>query len=346
MDLKVSCDSAPDFTGLGAEWRELEVRSAGHSFFQSWTWIGCLSEERYADPLVVRVHKADRLVGIALFGRRGRRMSLAESCDARMDALFIEHNAPLLAHDAGANVGAALMRAAWDAGAQRLILSGVPPEFVQQGGGVPFRLQARTAPFVDLAAVRRIGGDYLRTLSANTRYQVRRSLRYYGMFGDVRLERAATVDDALNLFECMVTLHTATWNSRGMPGAYADEFIVRFHRALLARAVPRGELDLMRIAAGSETIGVLENFRTRGLVYAYQSGFGRAAVHPHAKPGLTCHCVAIQHALSTGADEYDFLAGDSQYKQSLSSCRRTLHWAELVRRRSVPGMVARLRWWS
>ena len=37
-----------DFTALGERWRDLEQRSEC-SFFQSWTWVGCLAAERFSD---------------------------------------------------------------------------------------------------------------------------------------------------------------------------------------------------------------------------------------------------------------------------------------------------------
>ncbi|HQT78274.1 MAG TPA: hypothetical protein PLD10_14560, partial [Rhodopila sp.] len=58
-----------DFAALGRRWRDLEQRSAG-SFFQSWTWTGCLIEERFADPVLVEAVDGNRTVGLALFNRR------------------------------------------------------------------------------------------------------------------------------------------------------------------------------------------------------------------------------------------------------------------------------------
>lgn len=43
---------APALPLLAERWRAME-RRAETSFFQSWTWVGCLAEERYRDALLL-----------------------------------------------------------------------------------------------------------------------------------------------------------------------------------------------------------------------------------------------------------------------------------------------------
>src|ERR1700689_611729 len=72
--------ATPDFAALEAKWRDLETRS-NPSFFQSWTWTGCLAAERFSDPLLVEIRETGRTVALALFNRRGRTLYLGESGD-------------------------------------------------------------------------------------------------------------------------------------------------------------------------------------------------------------------------------------------------------------------------
>jgi len=53
----------------------------------------------------------------------------------------------------------------------------------------------------------------------------------------------------------MIALHQRSWIARGQAGAFSNAFFGRFHRALIARGMERGEIDLFRIAAGSQIIG-------------------------------------------------------------------------------------------
>jgi CelD/BcsL family acetyltransferase involved in cellulose biosynthesis len=342
MTLQVNITPVSSFDALGRAWRELEA-AGSPSFFQSWTWVGCLAEERYPDPVLLRAERDGRLLGLALFNRRRGRLCLAESGDAIFDAPFVEHNGPLLAHGAGPEVAGALLRAAWRAGGtRRLVLSGVPPELVRAAGGAALRLQERPAPRLRLDAVRAAGGDFLGRLSANTRQQLRRSARRYAERGSLAIRPAEDAAEALDWLDALIALHERSWRRRGREGAFATPFAIRFHRALVARAQERGELDLLRIAAGGEPLGYLYNFRLRGHVYAYQSGFDYEAAGPHAKPGLTCHHLAIERALAAGDTVYDFLAGAARYKASLSDDAVPLHWAELVPSLSPLGLAARL----
>jgi CelD/BcsL family acetyltransferase involved in cellulose biosynthesis len=128
----------------------------------------------------------------------------------------------------------------------------------------------------------------------------------------------------------MITLHQRTWNARGEPGAFTSARKVAFHQALIRRAFPRGAIQLLRVSAGQETIGILYNFLQNGKVYFYQSGlnYGEAK---HLKPGLVAHASAIRYCLEQGLNEYDFLAGDARYKRSLAKDSRPLAWVVFSR---------------
>ena len=347
MRLHVDLEPVTCFAALGESWRALE-RGAGEdglSFFRSWTWMGCLAEERFPEPVLLRARAGDgRTLGLALFNHHRGRLCLGESGDAALDAPFIEHNGPLLANEAGPAVARALLHAAWRrGGARRLVLGGVPPALLAAMPGTALRLQRRLAPRVRLDEVRAAGGDYLATLSANTRYQLRRSARIYAARGALALRPAQEEGEALAWLEALAELHGQSWRRRGRPGAFADPFMRRFHRTLVARALGQGELELLRLTAGAEVVGYLYNFRLNGQVLAYQSGFSHEGADPHAKPGLTCHHLAVERALAAGDAVYDFLAGADRYKLSLANAALPLVWAEAVPAWSPLGLAARAR---
>jgi CelD/BcsL family acetyltransferase involved in cellulose biosynthesis len=330
---------ARDLAAIAADWRALE-EAADPSFFQSWTWVGCLAEARFPDPWLLRAERAGRLVGLALLNRRGGQFWLNESGDPALDATYVEHNGVLLARGAADLLPSCLARLL--AAGRRLHLSGVDAAHLaaaRQAGAVWVRC-ASIAPFVDLAT---LPGDYLASLSANTRQQLRRSDRSFGTIG---VRRAATVDEAASFLDALAALHQATWTARGRPGAFANPEFRRFHRALLACAVPRGEAELLRITGDVGVIGYLYNFRLRGRVLAYQAGFDYRAAPKHGKPGLTCHHAAIARARAEGAVSYDFLAGADRYKTSLANAAAPLYWLAAAPSRSLAGMALRLRAWA
>ncbi len=345
--MRVHVESIPvrSLGDLEQAWRALEAEAADLSLFRSWTWVGCLAEERFDDPVLLRAAAEGRALGLALFNRRRGRLHLAESGRAALDSPFTEHNGPLLAAGAPGEVLTALLQAAWqERGVRGLVLGGVPPAVVEGAGGIAFRMRAQEAPFIDLGRIRsEAAGDWLGTLSANTRYQLRRSARHYARQGPLLLERAAGLPQALAWFEGLVALHGESWRRRGQPGAFAEPFALRFHRCLIERAAPRGELDLLRLSAGEAVLGYLYNFRLGGRVYAYQSGLDHARAGKHGKPGLTLHAMAVERALAEGALVYDFLAGAARYKISLANASQPLLWAEAVAPWSAAGLFARAR---
>jgi CelD/BcsL family acetyltransferase involved in cellulose biosynthesis len=344
----ISVSAVQDLAELGTKWRDLEGRSNA-SFFQSWTWTGSLAEQRFADPVLVEACENGRTVALALFNRVGRTLYLGESGDARLDDIFIEFNGVLTEAGREAQLTRRCLQAAHDAGSKgfgcwqrRMVLNGVDAVTLAAAGqiGSVLRMRDRPAYFVDLSMG---AGDYLQRRSANTRQQLRRSERDYAKSGDITIERAESLPQAQEFLDRLAMLHQASWQARGQPGAFANPDFHQFHRALIARGLGREEIDLLHIAAGPQTVGLLYNFRYRGQSLAYQSGFKHANADRHMKPGLTCHHAAIRFAAEWGATRYDFLAGDDRYKRSLADRTANLHWIEVTSPYSPRCLVHRLK---
>jgi CelD/BcsL family acetyltransferase involved in cellulose biosynthesis len=319
-----------DFAGLGARWRDLEQRAA-LSFFQSWTWVGCLAAERFADPVLVEATEDGRTVALALFNRVRRLLGpavlyLGESGSAELDCPYVEQNGVLTEAGREAELTELCLRAV--AGRYDLVLSGVGDSVLaaaRRSAGLVRVVRSQASPFVDLAALRAAGGDYLAGRSANTRQQIRRSERFYG---PIVMERAESVATGNAMLAEMAALHQAAWTARGQPGSFVRPFFERFHRHLIAAGMPRGEVALLKMSCHGTVIGILYNFYFRGRMLAYQSGFSYQAAAPQAKPGLTCHDRAIRFALDQGLDIYDFLAGEDRYKRSLADDAYRQTWGE------------------
>lgn len=334
MTASVRVSEVQDIAALEARWRALEQR-ANAPIFQSWTWTGCLAAERFTDPVLIEATEAGRTVALALLNRvrvgpgQPDLLYLGESGDPALDCVYVEHNGVL----AEAGREAALTRACLAAVAHRyvVVLSGVEGDVLQAArdvAGTVWVAKVSEAPFVDLAAVRATGGNYLAGLSANTRQQVRRSDRHFAERGVLQVSMAASAAEAHRMLDRMAELHQAAWVARGEPGSFAASFFRRFHHALIDVGFPRGQTALTEVTGGGETVGILYNLRDDGGIRAYQSGFAYAPADNKAKPGLTCHGAAIDQALAEGAMRYDFLAGGDRYKRSLANRTERLYWLE------------------
>src|ERR1700752_1466009 len=109
---RMSLSAVRCMEAVEAAWRALEAE-ADPSFFQSWTWVGCLAEERFRCPVLLSATRDQRTVGLALLnctpGSLGsERLWLNESGDPTLDAVYTEHNGLLLARDASDLLAACL----------------------------------------------------------------------------------------------------------------------------------------------------------------------------------------------------------------------------------------------
>ena len=188
----------------------------------------------------------------------------------------------------------------------------------------------RPSFYVNLDHLRQSGIPYESSLSPNTRQQLRRSMRFYSHLGSVRTEVAQDIARVEEFFEEMIQLHNVTWKERGEPGAFASTRRLAFHRSLIRRAFARGCIQMLRVTTANETIGVLYNFVQNGKIYFNQSGFNYNR-DKRLKPGFVTHACAIQYGLEQGFSEYDFLAGDTQYKRSLARDCRQLAWVTFAK---------------
>ena len=349
----VRVNDVVDFKELGMRWRDLEAR-ADCSFFQTWTWVGCLASERFADPVLVEATEDGRTIALALFNRTRRGvLYLGESGSVALDCPYVEQNGILAESGRVEELTVACLRTV--AARHVVVLSGVGGTTLRaarDAAGLVWSWRSQVSPFVDLRALRRSGVDYLTERSANTRQQIRRSDRFYGRGGTIETKRAETLAEAWAMLDAMGILHQATWTERGKPGSFAEPFFRRFHRALIEVAMQRGEAALLRVSCQAAVIGILYSFSFRGRMLAYQSGFDYGIEDRHAKPGLTCHHAAIRHSLAQGFDIYDFLAGEDRYKRSLADRDYTQNWVEagplwsprLLARRADMALGGSLAW--
>jgi CelD/BcsL family acetyltransferase involved in cellulose biosynthesis len=333
-----------DREDLGHAWLDLQQRSR-HSFFTSWGWVKCWLEclPQSIHPQALIAENSNGIVGLGLMNHRRRRrrkvvvsngLFLNETGVDELDALTVEHNGLLADSAIAPDVKRACLEfllnqvSDWD----ELVVSGVDADgnlsqcLDSPPAGIRRQVIKEYACYtVNLAALRESRADYLSKLSSNTRQQVRRAMRLCEQAGPLQLVEAASLADANLFYEEMKRLHEVYWHAKGQPGAFANEFCDRFHRQLISDRWPHGEIQLLRVHAGSDLLGYLYNFAYDGRIYSYQSGF-RYDDDPKRKPGMICHVLAVQHNVARGAAVYDFLGGDARYKESLSTESTVLRW--------------------
>lgn len=320
-------------------WHDLDRRAAA-SFFQSWGWVGTWlrSLPAHISPILVSARAGSDLVGLGIVVERHdfprllspRTGHLHATGDRDLDEITIEWNGFRVDPDHRAAIPAMLAGLVEEGGFDRLDLPGVAPDYVdaEPPPGFARRILTQRPAFSLILPASSVALE--RSVSANTRQQVRRAQRAYSALGPLRVIEAQNVDEAHLFLTRLKELHQPYWTARGKRGAFSGGFFESFHRRLIATCFAAGEIELLRIAAADRTIGYLYNFRHRQRVYAYQSGFDYALIDK-GKPGLVAHWLAIERARGRGDTAYDFLAGENQLKRQLSDREDTLHWLALER---------------
>lgn len=315
-------------------WMEL-TRVAPHSYFLSWawmeTWLGTLPD--YCD-VKLAVAVCDGKPAIACFfgfrsvGRHGFVKSSAcflnETGFGDPDSLVIEFNGVLCRPNTASTPSHLL--SAIEPGWDEIHVGRVEPsewEHISVSGARVVVTRKVPSPFVDLAGITSLP-DYFGKLSPNARHQLRRAYRLYEeAYGPVCLEVASNRTQAMDIYKELVALHQARWSAVGKKGAFSSTYFDEFHKMLIEQRFKTGEIQLLRIKAGSETIGCLYNFCYKGKVYCYQSGI-RHHIDNRLKTGMICHAEAIAFNARAANQEYDFLGGSGQYKRTLATHAREL----------------------
>lgn len=336
---------------ISSEWRELYERSRS-SFVMSPTWqtawwrtMGdCLVEpfgKRQILAVVVR-DEGGRLVGLALLCRRWA--SVAGVPRVRLDALgtgepkadevctdyftFLaspEHREAIADTFVSTLADPAVGR--WDdlelpvMRRDDPMVDALGKAFVARGFDVRFEPLGASR----VAKLERTFDAYLAKLPQRHRYAIRRAVSDFETWAGpagFRFERVRTEAELEAGVETLVRLHGARW---GESNIFNSERFRRFH-ALVMRNMVAGidaRLDLWVLSAHGRDVAALYNIAAHGSVAHYQAG--RAVDLPKGvKPGLVANIYAMKRAIDEGMSEYDFLPGDSQYKQQLSNQERRL----------------------
>jgi CelD/BcsL family acetyltransferase involved in cellulose biosynthesis len=331
---------------LEADWRALEHIADG-SPFTCWAWVSVWLRHlppRFR-PLVFRAQDDAGLFALGLlvdvpergvrrlFGNRS--VHLQETGDIDLDEVTIEYAGLLTRRGAEPLAYAALFDSLcahdrrWrslriSASTHAMAIADALPETL-----CAFRWHSSPSCFVDLAAVRAAGGDYIASLGSSTRAGLRKTQRGYEKLGALQVEVATEPALALAWLDELRVLHEHYWQGRGERGSFASAFFVDFHRDLLREGAAAGFTQLLRITAGPVLVGYLYNLVWRGKAYFYNAGLNYGAVPHHDRPGYLGHLVAIEKYLADGLDAYDFLAGDGGYKRLMSTHMHTLQWIDI-----------------
>ncbi|HUK88887.1 MAG TPA: GNAT family N-acetyltransferase [Blastocatellia bacterium] len=190
-----------------------------------------------------------------------------------------------------------------------------------------------SSPYIPLPST---WDEYLQTLSSDNRYYLNRSMRDFNNWagGEIEFKCASNPEELADGKRILMDLHSERWRGDGKPGVFTSSRFREFHDKVMPILLAEKALELAWLEVRGEPIAALYNIVWNGKVYSYQSG--RKLTLPRGlRPGVVVHSYAIRQAIQMGRREYDFLAGESQFKRKLSLAARPLIQIRVARKSFV-----------
>jgi CelD/BcsL family acetyltransferase involved in cellulose biosynthesis len=193
-----------------------------------------------------------------------------------------------------------------------------------------------TCPFIPLAGI--TWEAYLASLGAEHRYNFNRKWKRLNRDYSVQFEQVRTEEQCRESMDLVMELHNMRWRERGGSDAFDTPGLVAFHREFSRLALQRGWLRLYVLRLDRKPAACLYGFLYGRTFYFYQSGFD--AAYRKQSVGLVSMGLGIKNAIEDGAEEYDLLHGNEEYKSHWSHQSRELSRLELFPRGGM-GRVCR-----
>jgi len=160
--------------------------------------------------------------------------------------------------------------------------------------------------------------DYLLSISKNTRSQINRTLKLLSAESNLLFEEAATPEQKLHYFSSAADIHLNRWGESEYGSGFSNPHFIAFHQRLLRDNSPDNITKMFKLSLGDECLGYIYILTEDNKWLFYLS-----AINFHSdnrvKIGLVFHALIVEQAILENIDTYDFLAGDAQYKKSLSN---------------------------
>lgn len=162
---------------------------------------------------------------------------------------------------------------------------------------------------------------FVRSLGNSARDNVVRRTRRLFESHDCSISRVETADELERAMEALVRLHQARWLSKGEPGTFALPNMKEFLTEVMRRSLSDGRLRFTTLDLEGKIAGARVDFIDNRTAHWFQGGFDPA----YTKEGLgsvmngLCIRACIEDQL---VDEYDFMGGGAEYKESWTKNHR------------------------
>lgn len=323
---------------LEKHWLLLE-QTASREFFLSWKWIGSWLETIGNDQqvYVVKAIQNKLIVGLGVFVEHNvirhnlipsKQWFLHRTGQEEKDQIWIENNGFLLCEKNKNHVNNAMWQhlLTQKSGVDEFIVNLVKnsPDMnydISVNNYQNFKQQQELGYKIVLTNFSSLD-DYLSSLSKNTRQQINRSIKLIKQQGELKFTPTKKSKEQIQLLEKAKHWHIQKWKNTLTPSGFENKIFCQFHNHLLNNMHPTATTLAASLNLNEEVIGAIYCFAENKNMYFYLSSI-KPIENNKIKLGLVMHILMIEWLILQGNtySEYDFLAGDAQYKRSLSNIR-------------------------
>lgn len=197
--------------------------------------------------------------------------------------------------------------------------------------GMSFRAVERPHPAFDFRLVPS-DADILSSLKGRHVKELRRKIRRLDTPpGSLTCEWAETSEQARDILQELMELHTVRMASLGRPGAFSTRRIRKYHEDLIEVLWPRRSMIAVRVKRCETTLSCLLALVDGDRIVGFKSGTNYAPHIARLSPGSVAHILSMEESRKRGYSEYDF--GDPYYpwKAELSNTQQAMVRAHALR---------------
>ena len=197
--------------------------------------------------------------------------------------------------------------------------------------------------------------EYMRSLRPSVRRRLQQARAAAGRGGLFTLERVEDHESTREAMRALVELHQRRWNRLGYPGLFFEKRFERFVVDLVDSLFGRDRLWLRVMRMNGTLIAVRMGFVFNNALYDYLSGFDDESPGSKRRPGIGLLLSMIEDGARLKMDRIDFLRGDEEYKDELTSevahnwrisaSRRPQRFVDRVRAVMMSLDRVATRWW-
>lgn len=171
--------------------------------------------------------------------------------------------------------------------------------------------------------------EVIATLSSNTRSKVRRSIKkLIAEHGAIQIETAITEAQKIAFYNGLSSFHISQWQQTEQGSGFSNAMFNQLQKNLLNEQPNFACIN--KVSCGSLVLGYAIFYLHNNTAYFYCSGVNHTLSNTHIKPGYVMHVYLMAEFAQNGYSRYDFLGGESQYKQSLADEQVTFHRINII----------------